>query len=560
MKHDKTNKIRRILGLKNSISSRRLDAFIVLILFIFALLLRLHFLNAGLFYIDAVTAATNTEETYNTGVLHYMHASGYPGYVITLTASYSIFKFVGIQSTEFLVLFSSAFFASLSIGVIYIFVKKLSGSKLTALSAALILNFLPVYLSASTMGMSNPLAAFFILLSFYLVLLASEKKSRMLLVLASLSFGWAAACRLESFILLPIFILLYWQLDLSNYFYWKKLKKSYKILEIIKVFAFLLVPAFIILLTAYLPIFLTKNGFQTILDGIETTHWLGPAITQQLIDTILAINVSLTLFGWILAAIGIVFLFRRKQKFILFAVIIWCAYLFIYANINGGEDRHAIVALIGFSVAMGFGVEFFYKKINKILAIIVLSFILISMFAVIYPIIDYRSSFCGPKSFALNLSKIIEKNSIVITSDESAHLQYYGNLSTMVHPSDGNMQKINENLIEINKYLENGTNVYLTAGGLSYDSAAGIVYDPITGKLFNEKTHKIYNLTYYRQIGAIAEPTSGLPVLLTGVWELEFFTSFQAVPITYLPNDDWHRKTVKDGRYTAVVFKVIKKL
>ena len=156
----------------------RKDIHIAIGLFILAAAIRFIYLNAGLWYTDAVIAAQKAEATFSAWTsgnftVFYMHGVGYPGNVITIAIIYGIFKLIGgAVNAEFATLFSSLFFGSLTVGLLYLLVKKFSDSFFAAISAALVLNFLPVYLSTSTFGMSHQIASFFIVLSFYLALFA----------------------------------------------------------------------------------------------------------------------------------------------------------------------------------------------------------------------------------------------------------------------------------------------------------------------------------------------------------------------------------------------------
>lgn len=532
-------------------------------LFLIALLLRFHLLNAGLWYTDAVIAAQSAEATYNTGVLHYMHGVGYPGNVITITLLYALFKLVGnASSAEFATLFSSLFFASLTVGLIYLLVKKMLNSTFAAISASLVLNMLPVYLSTSTFGMSHQMAGFFIVLAFYLAMHASEYQDIKLKILASASLGWASAIRLESLQMLPLVLLFYWinrpPFSLSTKEGYIKFKLRQNRDDLIKDLACFIIPGLIMLLLPYTPM-VKENGVKPLWDAFEYNRWLGfwvPGLTSMVIDWV---SISMTTLGWILLFAGLIALFGR-DKYIFLVVLVWCAYFFVLANTLTVEDRHTIPALIGFTLAIGFGLEWVYNRIHKIVGIAVLLLLLGMMFNTIYPILSYRSGFCGPKSFAYTLKDIVEKNSVVIAIDESPHLQYYGKLNTIGHPIDGDEAKIKENMDEIGGYLNNGTSVYLVSSAFAYDTPGGLSYNPDSGQLYDAKTKKIYNnLVYNPSSKSITDTTSGVNISLYGVWQVELFSNFVVTPIKTVENEDWHKKSVMFGKYGEAVFKISKR-
>jgi hypothetical protein len=538
----------------------RRDLLIALGLAAIALILRLILLNAGLWYTDAVIAAQAAESTYQTLRIHYMHAVGYPGNVITIALLYAPFKLIaGASNAESATLFSSYFSASLSIGLLYLLVKRISGSTFAALSASLVLNALPVYLSTSTFGMSHQLAVFFLLLSFYLAALASESKDRRLLALASMSLGWAAAIRLESLQMLPLMALFYWRKELplsvstkGGYLEmkWRQTKDA-----LLGDLIYLIAPMTLLLLIPYVPM-LRENGMNTIIGAYEYNKWLGfwvPGLTEMVIGWV---TISMTKLGWILAALGLVALFLRKDKHLFAIMLLWCFYFLVLANTATVEDRHTIPALAGLTVSIGFGLELLYARVHKLVAVGVLLILLYMMLSTAYPILKYRTTFCGPKAFAYTLRDSIEKNSVVIAIDETPHLQYYGGIDTIGYPIDGDMAKINKSMRELSGYLQNGTNLYMVSSALVYDTPGGLAYDPQTG-LYNPSEKKVYtNLAFDTSTKTITDKSTGVTFGLYGIWQAELFSKFMVIPVKAVPNEDWHKKSVMPGNYTEVIFRI----
>ncbi|MBM3309075.1 MAG: phospholipid carrier-dependent glycosyltransferase [Candidatus Altiarchaeales archaeon] len=560
---------------KKDLPSRQ-DLWFALGLFALAIVLRLTLLNAGLWYTDAVIAAQSAESTYNTGILRYMHGVGYPGHVITIVIFYALFKLIaGIATAESAVFFVSLFFASLTVGLIYLLVKKLSNSTFAALSSALILNVFPVYLSTSTFGMSHQPAGFFIVLAFYLALIASEKQEVKLKVLASASLGWASAIRLESLQMLPLVLLFYWK-DNFPISLWAKegyarftLRQNKD--ELIRDILYLILPAILLLALPYTPM-LKSSGFKPLWDAFQYNRWLGfwvegltPMVIQWVTlsmttlaspDSSYLIQVAFSL-GWVLVFIGLFALFSKKDKKPFFMVFVWCLYFFVLANTLTVEDRHSIPAQIGFTVAMGFGLGWLYKRVHKIAGVLALLALLYLMFTTVYPILEFRHNFCGPKSFAYTLRDTIEENSVVIVMDEGPHLEYYGKINTIGHPLDGDNTKIKQNMDEINGYLGNGTNVYLVSSAFVYDSGQGLSYNPTTGVVYNADSGKVYsNILYSPTSKSIKDTSSGVVVGLYGIWQVELFYNFLVIPVKNVENEDWHKKSVMFGKYEETIFRI----
>ncbi|MFH1125954.1 MAG: glycosyltransferase family 39 protein [Candidatus Altiarchaeota archaeon] len=540
------------------------DLYIASGLFLIALLLRLRFLNAGLFYTDSVIAAQAAEATYNNWTLHYMHGVGYPGQVVMIVFFYALFKIIaGASTAEFATLFVSFFFASLTVGLIYLLVKKMGGSTFAAVSVALVLNTLPVYLSTSTFGMSHQPACFFIVLSFYLAMLASEFNDLRLKILASASLGWASAIRLESLMMFPLVLLFYWKnnppTSLTTKEGYLKFRLTQNRDELLKDAAYLLAPMLLILLIPYYPL-LSKYGFSTLVGAFEYNRWLGFWV-QDLTETVIGwVGLSMTTLGWIMLFFGLVSLFFRKSKYIFLLVFVWCAYFLVLANTLTVEDRHTIPALIGFTIAIGFGLDWLYRNIHPIVGVAVLLILVGWMFLNVQPILEYRSGFCGPKSFAVTLRDTVEQNSVVIVMDEAPHLQYYGGLAVIGHPLDGNMVEINKSMAEINGYLNNGTAVYLVSSAFVYDTGAGLSYDQTSGTLYNANTKRIYDsIAFNRNAMSITDKSTGVSVGLYGIWQVELFSNFMVLPVKTVENEDWHKGNVESRKYGETIFKILGK-
>jgi hypothetical protein len=210
---------------------------------------------------------------------------------------------------------------------------------------------------------------------------------------------------------------------------------------------------------------------------------------------------------------------------------------------------------------MGFGLGWLYNRIHKLAGVLILLALLYPMFTTVYPILEYRHNFCGPKAFAYTLRDVIKENSVVIVMDESPHLEYYGGINTIGHPLDGDDVKIKQNMDDINGYLDNGTSVYLVSSAFVYDSGQGLSYNPSTGVIFDADTNKIYsNILYNPRSKTITDTSSGVSVGLYGKWQVELFNNYLVTPVKNVENEDWHKKSVMDGRYQETIFRITKRI
>jgi hypothetical protein len=442
-------------------------------LFLAAFILRYYFINAGLFYTDAVIAAQKVEATYKTGVLQYAHGVGYPGNVLTNL----VFYFVGINifhatSAESTILFTSVFFASLSIAIYYLLLLRVTKSEMVSLSAALILNILPVYLSTSTYGMSHQAAGFFFLTAFYCAGAGGNNGSRLLLVLASICFGWACAIRFESIQMAPLLLLFYLNgrknIEPSG---------SSRVQDLIPDILSLAIPGVAVLAGAYLPM-ISSQGISPIINGLKYNRWLGVWVSDLTPGVLSLITISVTPFGWALCGAGYIYLLWKRAWFILLIIAVWSCYLITLANIATAEDRHSIPALMGIIAAMGYGVKFISEKTRAWVGCCVVPALILVMAVRIMPLLKMRTTFLGQKYFAQSVRLAIPPNSVVIAVDETPHLQYYGGITTMTHPLNGNDDEIKKNISEIKMLLEKNIKVYVIDSALAYDDLSGLVLVP----------------------------------------------------------------------------------
>lgn len=91
------------------------------------------------------------------------------------------------------------------------------------------------------------------------------------------------------------------------------------------------------------------------------------------------------------------------------------------------------------------------------------------MFAVIYPIIEYRHNYSGQKEYALWVASVTEPTSILITTDEGFFYTFYTGRPFIGHYYSGTDDEI-ANFIEImHNYLQKGVPVYMAESGIGYD-------------------------------------------------------------------------------------------
>jgi hypothetical protein len=206
---------------------------------------------------------------------------------------------------------------------------------------------------------------------------------------------------------------------------------------------------------------------------------------------------------------------------------------------------------------MGFALDWIYNKIHKIVGVAILLIVVGMMFSSIYPVLNYRAEFCGPKSFAYTLKDTIEGNSIVIAMAEAPHLQYYGRSNTIKHPSNGDSARIDESISQINGYLANGTNVYVVSTAFEQDAQGNLSYYPDTKQIFSTTTTKVYdNLVYDPALKTLTDTSTGVSTGFYGIWQAELFSNFKVLPVKTVENEHWLARSVALHKFNETIFKI----
>src|SRR3989344_373865 len=223
---------------KNSWGKYLTDMNIFIFLFVFALLLRMLFANAGIPHFDSIADANKAPLTIETGKFQYSYGYGAPGIVLLLTIVYYIDHLItGAANAEFAYFFITFITAALSISMLYLIVRKLTNDKLMGFLAAMFFNVTPIYLSVTTYPKTHAPAVFFSLLAGYFLLKAADggEKELRYIIYSGLLFSFATSIRVFSFFFIIPFVILYAKPKISE----KKLTFNKGILDKKNIFWFL---------------------------------------------------------------------------------------------------------------------------------------------------------------------------------------------------------------------------------------------------------------------------------------------------------------------------------
>ena len=455
------------------------NRFILILLFLFSLIIRLLFINAGLFHHDSVQLAIATEETVKTFELH----AAVGGKLVLVLINSLIFLipyyFLKVTSAEFTITLTSIFFAALSICFLYLFLRELTNKVFISFASSILFSVTPIYLSVTTYAKSHSLSIFFVLLAAYTLIKSTKENSKKLGFISGLSLGILLFIRPSDFLFIIPFIFLF--------LYAHKIIKLENSKARFKVnFLYLIVLPLLLISLLY-----GITQFSVIVSQIKSNPLVFDKIV--LLSSIVSLINTTTIIGFLFLLIGLYYLFI-KNRYLLAFFLFWFFTTYIYySNVFTFAQRFLILSLIPIMILVGYGLEFFYIK-NKIIAFIILILIASSMFLSIYPIIKYRHVHSGGKDLALFVNNLTENNSVVIIGDDGPFLDYYGYRRTIAYPATNNKELLDNFIEKVNDILDSNINVYIPETNYIYH------HPPKESKMVYDLINENFNVTVVGEI------------------------------------------------------------
>jgi tetratricopeptide (TPR) repeat protein len=392
------------------------------------------------------------------------HNPGYPLYCLLG----KLFTFLPFGSIAYRINLMSAFFASLTVVLIYLIILKIQVNRSTgqrvngstgqrgngatgrplishipAISASLLLAFSPTFWSQAVIAEVYPLNAFFLALLIYLLLTWKEKRDVRLLYLSSLIYGLAFCSHLMQITFFPAMLFLL----LTNQ---SRILLQGKKLAII-FFLFLLGLS----LYFYLPVRSLANppidwgnpenlrNFWYHFSGTEHRHrYLFSLSFAQTLNRAKALSClflkQFSLAGLLVGLLGIGFLFKRKGEG-LFLLLIILGNLFYILFLNTvslkltafGIPSYLVIALgigygMGYLLEKGRGINERYNRIR--LGSKSLYEYVAPLLILVLPLLPLSKNYCENDrsryylayDYGLNILKTLEKNAIFFSSGDIA--------------------------------------------------------------------------------------------------------------------------------------------
>lgn len=435
-------------------------------LFLFALIIRVLFVNDGLFHADSVNLAIPVEKTAETLILHPTVVLRY-GLVLVNAAFFTPLYYLGLKHADRLITYTEIVFASLAVSYLYLFVRRWLKNNYIALSSALLYSVAPIYLSMTTHAKGHGLALFFAFAALYYLVLGIEKSSIRYIAVSSLILGSSLFIRETNIVMFLPFGLIFLthrkDMDLLKTV-WSRLSP--------RQLAAACIPALLMIIL----VMIFQN--QAIFGQVGYASWLGLFSEKGGLAT-----------GWLLKSLAFglgapfiligLFYYIAKKEFNSWVLLAWFIIPFAYfANVANVEPRYLLIPMVPLFVLIGISMNMIYER-KKVAGIVLTAILCIALFATIFPVINYRHNYSGQKEFALFVKENTPENAVVYGVDETIFIKYYADREIKVPGLKGfrfaDKDKIKAEIID---YLEKGRPVYIIGSGL--------IYDP-EGKVFNMK-------------------------------------------------------------------------
>lgn len=472
-----------------------------IILCALSLILRLAFLSSGPFHVDCLNLAIQAERTLDTGKLHYLFGFGYPLTVILGACFIFLARIFGVHDPVIGVNLMSAVFSSLSVGVLYLFVRRL-GDELAAFFSALFFSIFPIFLTISVFGTSHTPSVFFLLTGLVLLLNYHKTSHRQELMVSGILFGCMGAAREHEFLLmiLPVSFLFFFPSKKQA----RGLTTHYNAAQTFGNFLLFWAAALGVCFLFHLPLLFGADmaGYSGQMQrywvsGL-TNNYLGMA-SDSLIFSLQQIFFGMTPIGAVMGISGLFLLFSKDRRLFGFLMLWLAVPLLFYGNMQMTEPRFLIIPAIALIIAMGIFLSYLLAQHRALFDVgVVFTFCTITLilFVQTLPILRFRHTHALLPDFARYVEKMTEPEAVVITADEGPFIRYYGHRAFLSRPYS--LKTMDELCSRVDILLDEGTPVYITSSGLlsgdphrQFSGLLLLKYDlSFVGQHFSEDWHR----------------------------------------------------------------------
>lgn len=438
--------------------------FAIIFLFLLNFLTGLVFVNEGLFHFDSVFLAQAVEKTFHTGVLSPAVQGRYGSVVVSFLVSLP-FLISGLYS-DFVINLSSILFHSLSVAVLFLFVRELFNDNRQAFYCALLFSFTPFYFIPNTYGKEHGTSIFFLILSFLLLYRGVNKKSSFLVVLSTLIFVFAITTRESVLVTVPLFLLLFFRPKIAIRPLRLVFHQDSLDVKLLISFILPLIAAFSFVLFIYLKDAIFRSIF--LQNTTSSISFVG-LLSANFFYALYALGQSIPMLVFILFILGIFKMVAARKLFPALFLLFWFMLIFYIANTSSFVPRYLDIVIIPVYVFASYMLSKQYIK-NRIITSAVVVYLVVDMFIFMCPMLIFRHQYNGEKRFALFVKEKTDNNAVIIALDDAPFIEYYAKRKTITC-NVFDQKDIDKFVLTISEYLRKGIPVYLLESAItSYDS------------------------------------------------------------------------------------------
>ena len=536
-----------------------------LAIFILSLLVRLYFWPAGLFHTDSVIAAQAAEATVAEGKMHYLQgAMGYPGYSLFVSfVFYAWHVLTGAESAEKILVFSSVLLGSVLPVLVFFFVQRLSGRFYAALYSSVSFSFFPLCLSLSTYVKDQMLWGCLLVTAFYFAHSVGKGGGIRDKALAWGFFCAALITRQQAVIIAPAFLVMYVGEGLNLEL--KGSKPTFRIgREFTRDIAVGATALALLFIVAFVPKAGQDSGFSIWRDFIENSFDKLMSIrpfSQSFTDVSLPWLIqSMGAPASLLAVFG-AFYTRRQGGFAWASMLIWVvSTVFLIGHVRYISPYVLFDALIPSSVFIGWGLSLIGER-HQLLANFIVAVSCVWMLASAAPVLDFRSSVCGPCYFAKSIANVTAENSLVLAGDEGPHTLYYGGRnSPPPAPDPMDSEAMDRYLDSLEPILGKGAGIYITDSGWANDVRPSDLFsinmnERLIFRTDNGRKYANLEVVVMEPI-TVRDRQTGFTYPVGGVFMLEVLNRFQVLRVASLENENFHRTDLELQQYKSTLYRI----
>ena len=426
-------------------NAKKRIALTLLILIIISFSIRIAFISDCLFHHDSIELSRAVMKTIETKSIHPAVGGKY-GFVLINTLSYLLFRNI-ISDIDYILNLTTIIFASLSIGILYLFIKKLTSNNRLAILTSILFSLNPLFLSVTVYAKSHALAFFFAILSAYCLLKYIETGKLSDKIIFIIIFAYSFSIRNTNLYYAFPFLVLTLLFKAKHFKLKNRLINLSLPIAISIILYFILNTSFVIYEASANKIILNDLG-QMILLFYFSIEYLYSMLT------------ILGIFILVLTIYAVIKV-KKYRHILLFSLIWFLPYYLIISLIPTSSARFFIPILLPLMLSLSIGIEYVYSK-NKALSIILVIFLLMLFAIKVTPIISFRHNYCAPKEFALFAKNMTEEGSYIISNDEGSFINYYANRKTIGYPKFADKTQLSNTLKRYYSLLKNNKTLYAT--------------------------------------------------------------------------------------------------